>query len=93
MTKRIRVRLLITLFLTLLSVYLFAGIPPSVSKMKDRIRLGLDLKGGILLVLEVVTDDAIRADTDQTIETVRALLQKENVVYRRSRGKATIVLW
>jgi preprotein translocase subunit SecD len=83
MTKRIRVRLVVILFLCLLSVYLFAGFPPSMAKMQERIHLGLDLKGGILLELEVVTDDAIRAETDQTIEYVRELLRKENVTYRQ----------
>ena len=83
MNKRIRVRLVVTFLMTLLSVYLFAGFPPSLANMEKRIRLDLDLKGGILLVLEVVTDDAIRAETDQTIETVRELLQKENVAYSR----------
>jgi preprotein translocase subunit SecD len=83
MTKRIRVRLVVILFLCLLSVYLFAGFPPSMAKMQERIHLGLDLKGGILLELEVVTDDAIRAETDQTIESVRELLRKENVAYRQ----------
>src|SRR5262249_214564 len=83
MTKRIRVRLVVILFLCLLSVYLFAGFPPGMAKIQERIHLGLDLKGGILLELEVVTDDAIRAETDQTIESVRELLRKENVTYRQ----------
>jgi preprotein translocase subunit SecD len=64
-------------------VYLFAGFPPGRTNMKDRIHLGLDLKGGIELVLHVVTDDAVRANTDQTIENVRAALQKQNVPFRQ----------
>src|SRR5262245_45440359 len=83
MNRTIRTRLLVTFLLTALSVYLFAGFPPAVSKMKERIHLGLDLKGGIHLVLEVVTDDAIRAETDQAIESVRALLQKQNIPVRQ----------
>ena len=83
MYKRVRSRLFITLFFSALSVYLFAGFPPSIANMKNRIRLGLDLKGGIHLVLQVMTDDAIRAETDHAIETTRALLQKENVAFRQ----------
>jgi len=83
MNRKIRTRLLITFLLTALSVYLFAGFPPAVAKMKERIHLGLDLSGGIHLVLEVVTDDAIRAETDQAIESLRALLQKQNVPVRQ----------
>jgi len=83
MNKRIRTRLLITLGVTVLSIALFAGFPPSVAKMRQKVQLGLDLKGGTHLVLQVVTDDAIRAETDQAIESVRQQLQKENVAFRQ----------
>src|SRR5215831_5494725 len=83
MNKRIRTRLGIILAVTLISIGLFAGFPPSVAKMKQRVHLGLDLKGGTHLVLQVVTDDAIRAETDQAIESLRQNLQKENIVYRQ----------
>src|SRR6187399_2310409 len=81
MSKRIRTRLIVILALTFLSVYLFAGFPPSLKNMKDKIRLGLDLQGGIQLVLRVKTSDAIRAETDQTIESLKAQLQKENITF------------
>jgi preprotein translocase subunit SecD len=80
MNRRIRTRLVVTFLLTVLSIYLFAGFPPSLSTVKQRIHLGLDLKGGILLQLQVVTEDAVRAETDLAIEKVRTLLQKENIV-------------
>jgi preprotein translocase subunit SecD len=83
MNKRIRTRLLVIAAVTLVSIYLFAGFPPSVAKMRDRIHLGLDLKGGTHLVLQVVTDDAIRAEADQAIETVRQNLQKDNILFRQ----------
>src|SRR3989442_5548158 len=83
MNKRIRTRLLIIIGVTGLSIALFAGFPPSVAKMKQKVHLGLDLKGGTHLVLQVVTEDAIRAETDQAIESIRQALQKENIVYRQ----------
>jgi preprotein translocase subunit SecD len=83
MNKRIRTRLLIIIGVTVLSIGLFAGFPPSVAKMKQKVHLGLDLKGGTHLVLQVVTDDAIRAETDQAIESVRQALQKDNIVFRQ----------
>jgi preprotein translocase subunit SecD len=83
MNKRIRNRLLITLGVTVLSIGLFAGFPPSVAKVKEKVKLGLDLKGGTHLVLQVVTDDAIRAETDLAIETVRQNLQNDNIVVRQ----------
>ena len=81
MSKRIRTRLIVIVALTLLCVYLFSGFPPSVENMKKRINLGLDLQGGIQLVLRVKTSDALRAETDQTIESLKTQLQKENITF------------
>lgn len=44
----------------------FAAFPPS-----KKINLGLDLQGGIHLVLKVETQDAIRAETDKDMEVLR----------------------
>lgn len=83
MKKRIRTRLLITVGVAALAVFLFAGFPPSLAKMREKIKLGLDLRGGTHLVLQVVTDDAIRSETDQAIERMRGVLQSENIVFRQ----------
>ena len=83
MNKRVRTRFLIVLGVTVLSIALFAGFPPSVAKMKEKVHLGLDLRGGTHLVLQVVTDDAIRAETDQAIEGLRQQLQRGNVIFRQ----------
>src|SRR5256712_686146 len=83
MNKRIRTRLLIIVGVTILSISLFAGFPPSIAKMKEKVHLGLDLRGGTHLVVQVVTDDAIRGETDQAGESLKQQLQKENVVYRQ----------
>src|SRR5215475_15579505 len=83
MTNRVRTRLLIILGVTILSISLFAGFPPTIAKMKQKVHLGLDLRGGTQLVLQVVTDDAIRAETDQAIESLRQQLNKENIPFRQ----------
>jgi preprotein translocase subunit SecD len=86
MNKRIMWRVVITLVVTLLCVWRIAAYPglvPSTAKLKENIKLGLDLKGGTHLVLEVVTDDAIRAETDKTIDSLGQELNKRNVVFRR----------
>src|SRR2546427_439767 len=83
MNKRVRARFLIILGVTVLSIALFAGFPPTIAKMKQKVQLGLDLRGGTHLVLQVVTDDAIRAETDQAIESVRQQLQRENIIFRQ----------
>ena len=83
MNRRIQTRFLIIIGVTVVSIALFAGFPPSVAKMKQKVHLGLDLKGGTHLVLQVVTDDAIRAETDQAIESLRQQMQKDNIVFRQ----------
>src|SRR5262245_50071831 len=84
MNKRVRTRLLIILGVTALSVMLFAGFPPSVAKMREKISLGLDLRGGTHLVLQVVTDDAIRLNTDGAMESFRSLLGQNNIIVRQT---------
>src|SRR5271157_490972 len=46
--------------------------------MDKKIHLGLDLKGGIHLVLQVNTIDAIHAEVDDAMERVRADLAEKN---------------
>ena len=40
--------------------------------MDKQLKLGLDLKGGVHLVLRVQTDDALRLETEQEMERLRA---------------------
>ena len=55
---------------TALAVYFM--VPP-----EKRIHLGLDLKGGIHLVLQVNTQDAVRAEVDDAMERVRGDLTEK----------------
>ncbi len=84
MSKRIRNRLLVSAGVTALAVFMFAGFPPSLSNIQERIRLGLDLKGGTHLVLAVVTDDAIRAETDLAIDRLEDMLEEDNIIFRQT---------
>ncbi|RPJ81618.1 MAG: protein translocase subunit SecD, partial [Acidobacteria bacterium] len=61
----------ILLILAILGLCLWAIIPPS-----QKIRLGLDLKGGAHLVLRVNTDDALRVETTTTMERLREDLER-----------------
>ncbi len=47
--------------------------------LSQTIKLGLDLKGGVHLVMQVKTDDAIKAATDLDMETLRTELTKRGV--------------
>jgi len=51
----------------------------SASPPKEKIHLGLDLLGGMHLVLQVETDDAVRAETDNTIDAVERELEDLDV--------------
>ncbi|MBN2207011.1 MAG: protein translocase subunit SecD [Candidatus Aminicenantes bacterium] len=49
---------------------------------EKKIKLGLDLKGGIHLAVQVLTDDALNIETDQQIARFEELLKKEAVAYQ-----------
>ncbi|MGB9836912.1 MAG: protein translocase subunit SecD [Candidatus Saccharicenans sp.] len=74
MKKNIRWKLVVILIVIALSIFLI--YPP-----KDKIKLGLDLKGGTHLVLQVMTDDAINAETDQQIARFEEVFKKNNITY------------
>src|SRR5437867_8820042 len=83
MNKRITIRVAIIFCVAFVSIYLFAGFPPSTAGMRERIRLGLDLRGGIQLILQVVTEDAIRAETDRAIERLHQEFARERIAFRQ----------
>ncbi len=72
MGKDLRWRII--LIVVIVGACVFAIIPP-----EKKIRLGLDLKGGAHMVLRVETDDALRLETDTTIERLREELDKAGV--------------
>src|SRR4249920_3376794 len=47
--------------------------------MDKQLKLGLDLKGGVHLVLRVQTDDALRLQTEQEMERLRADLATKGI--------------
>ena len=61
------------------------GLPTSWEKARAnaarRIRLGLDLKGGTHLILQVHVEDAVEAETDQTVDRLKELLRTEEISY------------
>jgi preprotein translocase subunit SecD len=79
---------LILIVATLL-VFLFGifGIPKSFSgqgllaAMTDRVHLGLDLKGGTHLILQVQVNDAVNAESDHAVERLKDVLNKQKITY------------
>jgi len=52
-----------------------------VAGIQQNIHLGLDLRGGTHLILQVQVNDAVNAETDQTIERLKDALKKKNIAY------------
>ena len=74
MMKNVRWRLTLTAVVIALAVLAF--YPPAT-----KINLGLDLKGGVHLVLRVQTDDALRSETEITSERHRDALTRAGVQF------------
>jgi preprotein translocase subunit SecD len=49
--------------------------------MQDRIHLGLDLKGGTHLILQVQVNDAVNVDSDNAVERLKEELRKRKINY------------
>ena len=72
MAKNLRWKVLIILGVVGLSI--FAFYPPD-----QKVKLGLDLKGGVQLVLRVQTDDALRLETQTTADRLAEQLKTANI--------------
>jgi preprotein translocase subunit SecD len=83
MATNIRTRTIIIVAVVLACVVGIIGFPTSLAALQrnwdNNIRLGLDLKGGSRLVLQVQVQDAAKAEADQTIERLKDDLKKQNV--------------
>jgi preprotein translocase subunit SecD len=72
-----------------LVVFLFGifGIPQSftgqglLDAMTKRIQLGLDLKGGTHLILQVQVNDAVNVDSDNAVEILKEQLNKRKIAF------------
>ena len=85
MPSKIGKRTLVILAVVLVSVFGIIGLPTSMSQlrenMRERIPLGLDLRGGTHLILQVNVHDAINAEADQTIERLKQTLDQRQVTF------------
>src|SRR3954464_2626603 len=83
MKKNLTARTVVIVVTILLCIYGIIGFPTSAASLKanvqKNIRLGLDLKGGSHLVLEVQVQDAVKADADQTMQRLQDDLKKQNI--------------
>jgi preprotein translocase subunit SecD len=87
MNKNLLWKLLSILGVMLFCLYGIFGIPKSVSgdglltALTDHIHLGLDLKGGTHLILQVQVNDAVNVDAQNAIEVLKDQLRTHKIQY------------
>jgi preprotein translocase subunit SecD len=68
----------IGLIVAVIGLSVWAFVPPA-----QKVKLGLDLKGGVHLVLRVKTDDALKVETDTTVDRLRDNLTRNGVAFSK----------
>ena len=85
MNKNLRTKAIIIAVTVLACIFGITGFPKSLAGLKANvqrnIRLGLDLKGGSHLILQVQVQDAVKAEADQIIERMKDDLRKNGIDY------------
>ena len=87
MNPQLRWKFILILIVIFICLYGLVGLPQfptSLAQVKqnlqDRIKLGLDLKGGSHLVLQVQVDEAIGQRCDQAIDQVTKQVHEKNII-------------
>src|SRR5947209_4339338 len=87
MQKNLLIKLAVIIGVLLVFLYGIFGIPSSFSgdglkePVLKHIHLGLDLKGGTHLILQVMVNDAVGAQSDHSIEVLKDELQKDKIPF------------
>src|SRR6266571_146298 len=87
MNKNLGWKLVVIVASLLVFAYGIFGVPSGVSKdallasLQERIHLGLDLKGGTHLILQVQVNDAVNVDSDNAAENLKAGMRTAKVNY------------
>ena len=81
MNKNLKNKIALIVAVLLICIYGIIGVPKGftgqalLAAMGQRIHLGLDLKGGAHLILQVVVSEAVNAQTDDDVATLKKDLQ------------------
>ena len=87
MNKNLRWKVLVIIGTLLVFLFGIFGFPwewsgkTILSAMTDRIHLGLDLKGGTHLILQVQVNDAVNAESDRAVERLKDDLRTRKISY------------
>lgn len=80
-------KLVLIFAVMLVFLYGIFGIPQNfsgqglISAITDRIHLGLDLRGGTHLILQVQVNDAVKVDADNAVERLKQELRTRKINY------------
>src|SRR5579864_8831055 len=85
MANNLKFKILAIVVVILVCIYGIVGLPKSTAELvanwKRNIHLGLDLKGGSQLVLQVQIQDAFKAEADSVIQRLKDELGKARIQY------------
>jgi len=87
MNKTLTWKLVLILATVLVFVYGIFGVPGNFSRqgllaaISNRIHLGLDLRGGTHLILQVQVNDAVNVDSDNAVATLREQLNQRKIKF------------
>ena len=87
MKKNLKNKIAAIIGVLVIFVYGIFGVPSGVSgktlleSMTKRIHLGLDLRGGAHLILQVVVSEAVSAETDNTVARIQQDLKTANLSF------------
>jgi preprotein translocase subunit SecD len=101
MKKNLNGKIALIVAVLVVCVYGIFGVPSGLSgkalteALTKRIHLGLDLRGGAHLILQVVVQEAINAETDNTVGRIQQDLKAANLsftqVYKPDPNKPEII--
>lgn len=87
MNKNLGWKLILTVATLLIFLFGVIGVPKSwsgsglLAAVTDRIHLGLDLKGGTHLILQVQVNDAVNVEADNAIERMKQDMRSRKINY------------
>jgi preprotein translocase subunit SecD len=81
MQKNLKWKLLFVLAIMAVCLYMFVSPREKGAGWLSRLNLGLDLKGGIHLVLQVITDDALNQEVAQDAERIGSELRSRTIPF------------
>jgi len=87
MNKNLGWKLALIIATMLVFLYGIFGIPKGLSgsaladSIQDRVHLGLDLKGGTHLILQVQVNDAVRVEAENAVQRIKEALRTQKINY------------